>query len=84
MAKRENILLEVWLRKVEEAAASLAADLERERYEEEPQSEAYDIECGCRELLDYINNYRTECDARFAAVAEDETIELRHLQRELI
>ena len=84
MAKRENILLEVWLRKVEEAAASLAADLERERYEEEPQSEAYDVECGCKELLDYINNYRTECDARFAAAAEDETVELRHLQSEFV
>lgn len=82
--KRKEQSLDLWLREAAGVMLRLAEDLDRDIYSEEPQSEAYDLECGCREVIDYVKNYRTECDARLAAEAEDETVELRHLQHEIV
>lgn len=82
--KTEQQTLDMWLREAAGVMLHLAEDLDRELYSEEPQSESYDLECVCREAIDYVKNYRVECDAREAALAEDETAELRHLQHELV
>jgi len=84
MAKRNEQSLDAWLREAAASMLRLAEDIDRDLYRDEPQSESYDLECVCREAIDYVKNYRTECEGREAAEADDETIEVRHLQHELI
>lgn len=70
MTKRKEQPLNLWLREAAGNMLRLAEDLDRDTYESEPQAETYDLECACREAIDYVRNYRTEAETQDLANEE--------------